>query len=162
MAVHRWIIEALGDAEALAQVGVDGYLPLPLFGAAMERVRLAHFANVPRQEGARLVGVRLANNFLDSEAGQMIDHSIEVLPLDRALASVVMPMGERLRRSAEFDFHAEPDGGGRIVVRGSLVVSPHTLEGFFQAVVDRIPGTYRVAISDQTQGALTLLVTPAR
>lgn len=159
MGVHRWIIEALGDQAALAQVGADGFLPIEHFGPAMERARLKRFPHVSREEGARLVGAHLARGFLDSEPGQMVDHSIEVLPLDRALASVVMPMGERLRRSAEFDFVASEDGGGRITIKGSLVVSPHTMVGFFQALVDRMPGAHRVELFEQTEGALTLSVT---
>lgn len=160
--VHRWLIEATGDAEAISQIGPDNYLPAEKWGQALERLRLARFGSLPIWEGARKVGAQVANAFLDSAHGQMIAQSIAVLPLDRALQSVVIPLSERMRKAAEFDFVADPDKqGGRILVRGAFVVSGATLEGFFGAIVARIPGKHTVRVAEQGSQTLALAIRPA-
>lgn len=160
--VHRWLIEALGDAEAISQIELDNYLPAEKFGQALERMRLKRFPDLPIWEGANKVGRQLAEAFLDGPNGMMITESIAVMPLDRALKAVVLPLSERMRKAAEFDFVPDADNkGGRILVRAAFVVSWATLEGFFGAIIARIPGDHALNIVEQTSNTLVFAVRPA-
>lgn len=160
--VHRWLIEALGDEEAISQIEVDNYLPSEKFGQALERLRLQRFPTLPIWEGAKKVGRQVADAFLDGPNGQMISQSISVMPLDRALKAVVLPLSERMRKAAEFDWVPDADGkGGQIQVRGAFVVSWATLEGFFGGIIARIPGDHTINITEQTSSTLVFAVRPA-
>ncbi|MFT3708472.1 MAG: hypothetical protein QM817_12540 [Archangium sp.] len=161
--VHRWLIEPLGDAQSIAEIEHDGYLPAIKFGQAVERVRQARYGQLPAAEGLTRVGADLANTFLDSQNGRVLAESIEVLPLDRALKSVVLPLSERMRKAAEFDFLPASNGpGGRILVKGAFVVSGAMLVGFFGAIVARIPGNFSVRIAEQTAENLIFDVIPPK
>jgi hypothetical protein len=158
--VHRWLIEPLGDAQAISEIEHDGYLPSPKFAEAIERVRLARYPTLPREEGETRVGSDLSNAFLDSQNGQVLAQSIEVLPLDRALKSVVLPLSERMRKAAEFDFLPDPSGGGRILVKGTFEVSGAMLVGFFGAIVARIPGKHTLRLAEKTAQNIVFEVKP--
>ncbi len=156
--VHRWLVESLEDPVALAQVSLDDFLAPELWRLAVERLRLRRFGHLPEWEGAAAVGAHLGARFLASEWGQLMRESISVMPLDRALEAVVMPLADRLRRSAEFDFRARPGGGGFIEINGPIAVGAATMQGFFQVIVDAIPGQHVVRVAKDGPQHLTLEV----
>lgn len=157
--VHRWIVETLDDPLSLTQVGPDGFLSTARWVEAVERVRLARFAHLSAWNGAMAVGSMMARGFLSSEAGLMTREILSMSSLERACAAVVMPMSERLRRSAEFDFRPDPGGGGHIEIRGRIAMSAATVVGFFQGIVDAIPGKHLVQLEKQGAQGLTLAIT---
>jgi hypothetical protein len=161
--VHRWIVEALGDPEAVARVGADGFLAPEEWRLAVERTRLHQFATLAEWDGNVAVGRLVANRFLESEAGRMVSESLRILPLERALGLVAMPISDRMRRSLEFDFRPLPEiGGGCIEVRGELAVSPAVLLGFYESVVKPIQGgKYSIRLSEQAPALIRLEVSLA-
>ena len=157
--VHRLLVEALGDAKAIAQLDPDGYISPEIWRAAVERVRLAQFAHLPAWEGAVAVGAFIATRFLDSEPGRLTHESLRMMTLDRAMIAVVMPMSERMRRAAEFDFRPSPSGGGFIDIRGTLEVSAAMVLGLYRELINRVPGRHEVKLVTQRQDFISLEVT---
>lgn len=158
--MHRLIVEALGDEEALSQLGPDGYLAPAPWGAALERVRARRHGNLPLADGHRAVGRELAAAFLASPAGQLVAATLPQLELERAFSSVLMPMADRMRRAFEYDFVPSPEGG-RIRIRGARVANVQNIAGFFEEMLARIPGRYALHIVREEPGLLELGVTRA-
>ena len=158
MGVHRWLVEALGDPTARDQLGPDGFLPGPEWKAAVERVIRARFGDLPAEEAALAVGAFLAHQFLESEAGRLTGESLRILPLDRALVAVLMPMSDRMRHGAQFDFRPRPEGGGFIDVRGEIAAGAATLLGFYQVMLALIPGEHEVRLAAQSHEFISLEV----
>ena len=152
------LIEAIGDATALAQLGPDEFLSPENWRDAVERVRPSQFAHLPAWEGAVAVGAFIARRFLDSQAGRLPYESLRMMSLDRALIAVVMPMSERMRRGVQFDFRPRPEGGGFIDIRGTLAVRAGTVLGFYQTVIGAIPGRHEVRLVSQAKDSMTLEV----
>jgi hypothetical protein len=144
--MHRLIVAALGDEEALAAVGPDGFLAPAPWGEAVERTRRRRYPALSVDEGHRRVGADVARAFLASPGGQLVAATLPELELARAFASVFTPMAERLRRSLDFDFELQPVGG-LIRVRGPRAVPPEHIEGFFGALLERVRGAHRVTLA---------------
>lgn len=156
--MHRLLIEAIGDATALAQLAPDGFLSPENWRYAVERVRQSHFAHLPVWEGSVALGALIARRFLDSEAGRLPYESLRIMSLDRALIALVMPMSERMRRGVQFDFRPRPEGGGFINIRGTLAVRAGTVLGFYRTVIEAIPGRHEVRLVSQAKDSMSLEV----
>jgi len=157
--VHRWLVEALGDPVALSQLRPDDRLDPEPWRAAVERVRQARFGKLPAWDGAVAVGGFLARRFLASEPGHLTREALSLLPLERAITSVVIPMTERMRSQLELDFVPGGPGAGFLEVRGAFVVSAATLQGFFQAIIDVVPGQHLLRLAHQAEGFVSFELT---
>lgn len=153
--VHRWIVDALGDSTASAQVGGDGYLKTEFWHPAVERVRRAKFDALPVWDGTVAVSTFVAREFLRSRQGRFMEKVLAAMPLPRALQSVVLPMAERMRRRAEFNFRPTPDGG-EIDIQPTAGLSPATMLGFFQGIVESIPGQHIVRLGHRAPDSMVV------
>jgi hypothetical protein len=158
--MHRLIVEALGDAEALARVGPDGYLAPTEWGLALERTLARRYGHLPAEVGHRLLGRELAAAFLASPAGHLVAATLPELDLERAFSSVLLPMADRMRRAIEFDFVPTPEGG-RVLVHGQRAAHAESIAGFFEVMVERVPGAYAVRVGGVTPTTLELVVSRA-
>lgn len=143
----------------MTQVGADGFLDLDSWARAVERVRLTHFADLSASTGAGAVGGFLALQYFNTAQGNLVREALSVMSLERAMVAVALPMADRLRRNAQFDFRPGIGGGGLIEIRGEVVVSAFTLVGFFQELVAVIPGRHEVRLWAQERQLITLEVT---
>lgn len=146
--IHKWIVEALGDSEALTQLRPDDRLAPDDWRAAVERVRQSRFAELPAWEGAVAVGAFMARRFLASDAGRITREAISAMTVQRALSTVIGPMSDRMRSEVEFDFTPGPEGGV-FEVRGQIEVSAGTLMGFFGALIESVPGRHELKLAHQ-------------
>lgn len=159
-AVHRSVVQALGDAVALAAVDRDGYLPANLWAEAFDRVRLARHPSLPLWEGSRRVGYEFAITFLRANENRLVLESLRLLTLHRAMFSVGVPMAERLRRLLQLDFIDSNDGGGLLQVRGIFVLHPAAWCGFWEGFITEVPGRFSVTLYGLGPDHLELLFTP--
>ncbi len=159
-AVHRSVVQALGDAAALSAVDRDGYLPAKLWGEAVERVRLQRHPSLPVWEGARRVGFEFAVAYLHASENRLVLESLRLLTLPRAMASVGVPLAERLRRLLQLDFIDAHDGGGLLQVRGNFVLHPAAWCGFWEGFGTEVRGRFSVTLSALGPDHLELLFTP--
>lgn len=155
--MHRLLVAALGDEEALAELGADGFLAPVAWAAAVERTRRRRYPALPPPEGHRRLGQDLAETFLASPDGRLVAATLPELDLTRAFQAVLVPMADRMRRALEYDFFPEP-GGGVIRVRGQRAAPPEHIEGFFAGLVGRVRGAHRVTLARVDDGELELRV----
>lgn len=158
--VHRWIVEALGDSTAAAEVGGDGYLKAALWHEAVERVRLTKFGALSAWDGTVAVATFVAREFLGSRHGRFMREVLAVMPLPRVFESVVLPMAERMRRRSEFSFRPTEDGGGEIDIRHTVALSPATMLGFFRGIVEVVPGHHTVHLAREETDSMVLEIHP--
>jgi len=155
---HRILVEALGDSDALGALGVGEWLSFARWAEAVERVRLREFAGLPEPEGARQVGRRIGERFIQSSIGQLVGTTLEVLTVDRAFGLLVPTLGARMRAPFQVDWQASPEGGVLSIV-GPIVTHPQVTLGFFEIFVDRLSGHPKVTLRRADEGRLELAIT---
>ena len=155
---HRILVESLGDSDALGELGVGDWLSFKQWSAAVERVRRRDFAGLPEPEGARQVGRRIGERFINSSIGQLVGTTLEVLTVDRAFGLLVPTLGARMRAPFKVDWQPSPDGGV-FAIAGPLATHPQVTLGFFEIFVDRLSGHPKVTLRHADEGRLELAIT---
>lgn len=156
--VHRSLVLALGDEQCTRELGDAETMPPAAWAAGVERVRAARYGMLPRWEAWRRLGHDMAQRLIHADESRLLLESMRLLPLQRAFASVVVPIAERLRRPLELDFLPTPDGGV-VVVRGSIVLHPAVWQGSFEGLIAEIRGRWSVALLQLGPQRIALLIT---
>ena len=142
--VHRDLVANLRDEGALDKMQ-HGWLAADDWGAALERVRAQHFAELPVDEGNRRVGSLLAERFLASNEGQLVRVSLEAVPRQSLFGKLVPMMGQRLRSAIRFEW-VPSSGGGRLRILGKRSAPVEVTFGFLQAIVQLMSPPPSIAI----------------
>jgi len=138
LGAQRALVVALGDETALRELGEAQWLPAGAWAAAIERVRLARFASLPEAQGSLEVGRLIGEQFLASEVGALIRTTLDVLPPERAFASLVPTFMGRLRAQFQVDWATTPSGG-TLTLHGARATAPEVTLGVFQAFARHLP-----------------------
>jgi hypothetical protein len=158
---HRWLVEALGDQTLLESLQTGRTVAPAAWGAALERVRLHKYPDLPADEGHRRVGFELGNAFLASSVGSRITETLGMLTLERLMESLYPAMFVRLRAGFDVSFVSAADGGV-VTVKGPLAAPAQQTLGFTQAVTAQLPRPCEVALGPCDATTLTLVLRHVR
>lgn len=144
-AVHRSLLEALGEPESLAALGSAVWFPGDQWAAALQRARRARFPELSEKDGLFRVGEALGAAFLEQGAGRLVAETLPVLSLDRAMGVLAPALVERLR--ARFDVQWESrERGGSLRISGPVAAPAEVTAGFFEAVLRGVHPRVKVTV----------------
>lgn len=144
-AIHRSLVEALGDPEALAALGSALWFPGDQWAAAVQRARASRFPGLRDDEALFRVGEALGGAFLEKGAGRMMAEALPVLSFDRVFGVLMPALGDRLR--ARFEVRWEPsNGGGSLHIDGPISLPPQVTAGFFTRIVREVNPRAQVTV----------------
>lgn len=144
-AIHRSLVEALGEPEALAALGPGLWLPGAQWAAAVQRARRKRFPDASEDEGLFRVGEALGDAFLRQGAGQVLAETLPVLSLERVFGLLMPVLAERLRRRFDVTWEST-DSGGSLHIRGPVSLPPAATAGFFERIVREVDPRARVTV----------------
>lgn len=156
-AIHRSLVEALGEPESLAALGTALWLAGDEWAAAVQRARRGRYPDLPEDEGLFHVGESLGDAFLKQAPGRMMAEALPVLSLDRIFGLLTPVLAERLRQ--RFDVTWEPaDGGGSLHIRGPVSLPPPVTVGFFARVMREVDARITIGAGAVSETHLELVV----
>lgn len=156
-AVHRSLLEALGEPESLAALGSAVWFPGDQWAAALQRARRARFPELSEEDGLFRIGEALGGAFLEKGAGRMLAEALPVLSLDRVFGVLTPALMDRLR--SRFEVRWVPaEGGGSLHIEGPVSLPPAVTAGFFERVLHEVNPRARVTVGPAAEQRMELVV----